>query len=399
MRASEACRMHMDEQPSEPVRVGSNREELWIGAYRCTGRQKLPAADAGLLEQRLKVELRRVRLAHVVSRGLAFSVCVSIGSLFAFWPDPSSAALTVFAALGAMALALGAVGALMEVLFAPVLASRLVFGGAAVAFVAGVCLKSGGVLPALGAIVMLMGGGAMLYLRWKERRSRLPVLLEAIAEVQLGEVDVFEFSDEPAAADGQSCDCQQRSAGDNAARRLEILPVSRLLVRCDAIVPRSLVVMKAVILGLADEGSRTETEDTAAAVTAQGDQDDVRTLTEPESAELLVFERRLRWGSFGQVVFSVWFTAFVLQMFARLFEGRFPNRGSGWIWLLAMALGLCVLLMRLRFHVRLRADANERRVVRLVRQEEGRLRTTEVLRHSRRLWRLDGLPAAWRRVR
>lgn len=361
----------MSEPPNEPP-----QGNLWVGQFRIAARRRLDSDERDALLARLLGERRQVHRAHVASQALTIATVLAIGTTFALRPGDSGGLEVAFAALGMMVLVLGPVGALLEVVFAS-WRSRLVFLAAGATALGGYLLDdSTGREPGFWGLLwvvcfclaIVLGGGAMLFVRFRSRPKRLAALNAAATDVDNGEVLVFERA-------AGLC-----GGGEGASRRLEVLPLSKLLYRVDGDMSAELRSVPTVGLGTPPPDAQAPS----------------RLLSESEVVELRAARARFRRTGIGAVVFATWGTAVVLRLVENLLKRSVGPSLSGLGWLLAVALGLYIAIRRIRFQRALAADLEARTVERTSPTGPNGPRLIETLAVSKLIWSVDGLPPSWR---
>jgi hypothetical protein len=360
--------------------------QQWLGGYRATGRRRLEEAEVRALIERVQRELRPLRRAHLVSRWATALIALAIGTYFILRPDERPV-ITVFAALGAMMMVLGPLGALLEIAFAPRLPSRIFFAAAAlVTAVAAWCERSSGrELGPWGTIALFsgfalgVGGLVALGKRWRSRPARMQTLGTAVADAHRGEVLVFEPASPAAPPDPEHEEGPEDE--EPMALRIEVLPMSRIIYRTDEVLGRYLHQASVVSVGIAETGG--------------GGPGTSRDLAPSEREELAREYARFRRRGISRVIWVTWLTALVLRAFETILRGHFDPRLSGASWVLTLACAVGLTVRRVRWQRRLAADLRAARVER-VSGAPGSGAVREILPISRLPWSVDGYPAPWR---
>jgi hypothetical protein len=272
-------------------------------------------------------------------------------------------------------LALGVLGALLEILFAPQLWIRPLFTAAAALAALGYWLNPltdrplGIVGVAAFCLVIMFGGGAMLFLRWRDRPRDLVTLGLARVDVQRGLVLVFEAPPAEQAAPGP--------------RRIEVLPLSTLLHTVDGVPTARFQCVPVASVGVAADSDSEASE---------------RPLSAAERQELLDARPRLRRTSLGRTLVATWAVAAFLHYAAEIISAQFDLRLAILGWLIALARGAFLAVREVRWHRRLAADLAAGSVTRHrpPAAGPGLPRVIEFLPRSEAPWTIDGAPAPWR---
>jgi hypothetical protein len=196
--------------------------ELWCEGLRFCGRRQLQENEIQVLDAR--IARARTRMAWADRCMAAGVLLMFILSLYEFvssrGPGVDNTTETL-AALDIFVLGIGCIGSLLEVIFAPKVSTRLLFAAALlIAIVRMVFIGEGTLSPmledliALPVMFIILGGSAMMVLRWRDRRRLRAILERASTDCRGGEVMRFGFD----AADGK--------------QGIEMLPASQLA--CEA---------------------------------------------------------------------------------------------------------------------------------------------------------------------
>jgi hypothetical protein len=283
-----------------------------------------------------------------------------------------------------MILALGPVGASMEILFAG-RGSCILFLAAIVVAVTGFLLEGNaagdtgfwGLLSVVTFVfVITFGGGAALFLRWRDRPRLLALLRLAHGDLQRGEALAFER------------DVSEDDSEEDRARRLEVLPDSRIVYRIDG---HTVFDLRQVAL----VGVGTPDAEAAAAPFAEGGR---RMLSVSELEELSVALGGFGWSAIKRAAFASWATAFVLINVDKISQGTLDARPRPIVWAAALGVGLFVGVSRIRLQRRLSVDVRAGAVEQILEREGSGRRRLELLPQSRLHWRVDEVPAPWRRA-
>jgi len=318
-----------------------------------------------------------VRRAHLASKSVVALVSLGVATYFGFNPGDTGLLGGLFAFLGALILILGPAGAVLEIAFGTA-AGRIVFLAAAALALAGWFLKAPGdrepgpwgyVWIISLALVLMMGGGAVLLLRLLSRPRRLMSLRAALVDLADGEVRVFEQ------ADATSSEEPEAEAGP-----LEVLPRSKLVYRAGEEVSPGLWEAPVAAVGRPSPATGPGT----------------RRLSVAELAELSAARPRLLKGAIAEVVFTTWLSAFVLRGLENWASRSLDPRLSGIGWTFACALGLFVALVRFRRQRALAADHRVGVVARSVADGPEGAVQVETLPISKQPWAIDEVPAPWR---
>lgn len=315
-----------------------------------------------------------MRRAHLVTRSVAILAVLGVAVYFALFPGDAGFWAALFASLGALVFVLGPSGAVLEVVFGPVV-SRLVFLAAGAVSLAGLVLKEPGnqagpwgmafIISSAG--VLVMGGSAVLLLRLVSRPQRLMSLRAALIDVATGELDVFEQTDGFAGADPE-------------AAVLEVLARSKLVYRVNERPASRLREARVVCIGIPPQATGAGT----------------RRLSESELAELAAARPRMRRAAIASTLLLTWCSAIILRAAENWISRMLDPRLSGTGWVIACMVGVLFGISRFR---RLRSIAVDLRNAVVTRSQESNpdgITTIEVLPASRQPWMLNGIPAAWR---